>query len=206
VNHSKEEHLVADVVGLAALGRKPKIDNLGLENTGVELSAGAIAVDKYNTTTEPNIYAVGDCTDRVNLTPVAISEGRAFADSQFGGNSRSMAYDNIPTAVFTTPEAATVGLTEQEALEQHGEDGIKVYRSKFRPMYYTLPNIQTKTLMKLIVHKESDRVIGAHMVGDDAAEIVQGVAIALKAGATKAIFDATVGIHPSAAEEFVTMR
>lgn len=202
----QETPILADVVALAALGRKPNTDNLGLENTQVELVAGAIAVDDYSATAEPNIYAVGDCTDKVNLTPVAISEGRAFADTQFGGMSRTMSYENIPTAVFTTPEAATVGLTEAEAVEQYGEAGIQVYRSKFRPMYYTLPNIQTKTLMKLIVHKESDRVLGAHMVGDDAAEIIQGVAIALKTGATKANFDATVGIHPSAAEEFVTMR
>jgi glutathione reductase (NADPH) len=191
---------------LAALGRKPNIEKLGLENTQVELAAGAIAVDKYSTTAEPHIFAVGDVTDKVNLTPVAISEGRAFADTQFGGQSRTMSYDNIPTAVFTSPEAATVGLTEAEAIAQYGEDGIKVYRSKFRPMFYTMPDIQTKTLMKMIVHAESDRVIGAHMVGDDAAEIIQGVAIALKTGATKANFDATVGIHPSAAEEFVTMR
>jgi glutathione reductase (NADPH) len=201
-----EEHILADVVSLAALGRKPNIEKLGLENTQVELAAGAIAVDKYSTTAEPHIFAVGDVTDKVNLTPVAISEGRAFADTQFGGQSRTMSYDNIPTAVFTSPEAATVGLTEAEAIAQYGEDGIKVYRSKFRPMFYTMPDIQTKTLMKMIVHAESDRVIGAHMVGDDAAEIIQGVAIALKTGATKANFDATVGIHPSAAEEFVTMR
>ena len=201
-----EEHLLADVVSLAALGRKPNIDKLGLENTQVELAAGAIAVDKYSTTAEPHIFAVGDVTDKVNLTPVAISEGRAFADTQFGGQSRTMSYDNIPTAVFTSPEAATVGLTEAEAIAQYGEDGIKVYRSKFRPMFYTMPNIQTKTLMKMIVHAESDLVLGAHMVGDDAAEIIQGVAVALKTGATKANFDATVGIHPSAAEEFVTMR
>ncbi|RZM82819.1 glutathione-disulfide reductase [Leptolyngbya iicbica] len=201
-----EEHILADVVSLAALGRKPNIEKLGLENTQVELAAGAIAVDQYSTTAEPHIFAVGDVTDKVNLTPVAISEGRAFADTQFGGQSRTMSYDNIPTAVFTSPEAATVGLTEAEAIAQYGEDGIKVYRSKFRPMFYTMPDIQTKTLMKLIVHVESDRVIGAHMVGDDAAEIIQGVAIALKTGATKANFDATVGIHPSAAEEFVTMR
>jgi len=200
------EHILADVVSLAALGRKPNIEKLGLENTQVELAAGAIAVDKYNTTAEPNIFAVGDVTDKMNLTPVAIAEGRAFADTQFGGLSRTMSYESIPTAVFTSPEAATVGLTEAEAIAQYGEDGIKVYRSKFRPMYYTLPNLQTKTLMKLIVHNESDRVIGAHMVGDDAAEIIQGVAIAVKSGATKANFDATVGIHPSAAEEFVTMR
>jgi glutathione reductase (NADPH) len=201
-----EEHILADVVSLAALGRKPNIDKLGLENTAVELAAGAIAVDNYSQTSEPNVYAVGDCTDKVNLTPVAISEGRAFADTQFGGQSRQMSYDFIPTAVFTTPEAATVGLTEAEAVAEYGEDGIKVYRSKFRPMFYTLPNLPVKTLMKLIVHQETDRVIGAHMVGDDAAEIIQGVAIALKTGATKANFDATVGIHPSAAEEFVTMR
>ncbi|MBE7381599.1 MAG: glutathione-disulfide reductase [Leptolyngbya sp. SIO1E4] len=201
-----EAHILADVVSLAALGRKPNIDKLGLENTGVELAAGAIAVDEYSTTAEPNVYAVGDCTDKVNLTPVAIAEGRALADTQFGGQSRTISYDNIPTAVFTTPEAATVGLTEAEAIDRYGEDGIKVYRSKFRPMFYTLPNIQTKTLMKLIVQKETDQVLGAHMIGDDAAEIIQGVAIAVKMGATKANFDATVAIHPSAAEEFVTMR
>ena len=201
-----QEHLLADVVSLAALGRKPNVEKLGLENTQVELAAGAIAVDKYNATAEPNIFAVGDVTDKMNLTPIAISEGRAFADTQFGGQSRTMSYENVPTAVFTSPEAATVGLTEAEAIAQYGADNIKVYRSKFRPMYYTLPNLQTKTLMKLIVHNDSDRVIGAHMVGDDAAEIIQGVAIAIKSGATKANFDATVGIHPSAAEEFVTMR
>ena len=206
LTNDERQHIIADVVSLAALGRKPNIEKLGLENTQVELAAGAIAVDKYNTTTEPHIFAVGDVTDKVNLTPVAISEGRAFADTQFGGNSRTMSYDNIPTAVFTLPEAATVGLTEAEAIEQYGEAGIKIYRSKFRPMFYTMPDMQIKTLMKLIVHSESDRVLGAHMVGDDAAEIIQGVAIAIKTGATKADFDATVGIHPSAAEEFVTMR
>ncbi|WP_008308426.1 glutathione-disulfide reductase [Leptolyngbya sp. PCC 6406] len=201
-----EEILVADAVSLAALGRKPKLAGLGLEQTGVELAAGAIATDQYSRTAEPNIFAVGDCTDRMNLTPVAINEGRAFADTEFGGISRTMSYENVPTAIFTTPEAATVGMTEAEAVEKYGEDGIQVFRSKFRPMYYTLPNMQVKTLMKLIVHRETDRVLGAHMVGDDAAEIIQGVAIALKTGATKANFDATVGIHPSAAEEFVTMR
>lgn len=201
-----EESVIADAVSLAALGRKPNLDNLGLENTAIEVNAGAIAVDAYSQTAEPNIYSVGDCTDKVNLTPVAINEGRAFADTMFGGQSRTMSYDNIPTAVFTTPEAATVGLTEAEAVAQYGEDQLKVYRSRFRPMYYTLPGKDEKTLMKLIVHTETDRVLGAHMVGDSAAEIIQGVAIALKMGATKAQFDATVGIHPSSAEEFVTMR
>lgn len=196
----------ADVLCLAALGRKPNLDNLGIENTGVEVNTGAIAVDEYSRTAESNIFAVGDCTDRINLTPVAINEGRAFADTEFGGKSRKMSYENVPTAVFTTPEAGTVGLTEAEAVEKYGADGIHVYRSRFRPMYYTIPNKDERTLMKLIVHKESDRVLGAHMVGDAAAEIIQGIAIAVKMGGTKADFDATVGIHPSSAEEFVTMR
>lgn len=202
----EEEMILADAVSLAAIGRKPLLENLGLENTKVEIVNGAIAVDHHNRTAEENIYAVGDCTDRINLTPVAINEGRAFADTHFGKKPRQMSYENVPTAVFSNPEAATVGLTEEEARAQYGDDAIKVYRSKFRPMYYVLPGKEEKTLMKLVVHQETDRVLGAHMVGDHAAEIIQGVAIALKMGATKAQFDATVGIHPSSAEEFVTMR
>lgn len=201
----QETTIIADAASLAATGRIPNLENLGLENTQVEVVEGAVAVDEYNKTAEDHIYAVGDCTDRINLTPVAINEGRAFADTHFGGQSRKMSYENIPTAVFTTPEAATVGLTEAEAKEKYG-DAVKVYRSKFRPMYYTLPDKQEKTLMKLIVDTNTDKVVGAHMVGDSAAEIIQGVAIAVKMGATKADFDATVGIHPSSAEEFVTMR
>ncbi|ACK64501.1 glutathione-disulfide reductase [Rippkaea orientalis PCC 8801] len=201
-----EEMILADTVGLAATGRIPNLSNLGLENTAIEVKNGAIVVDEHSRTAEPNIYAVGDCTDRINLTPVAINEGRAFADTEFGGKPRIMSHQNVPSAVFSYPEAATVGLTEEEAKQQYGEDKIKVYRSKFRPMYYVLPNKEEKTLMKLIVHQESDKVLGAHMVGDHAAEIIQGVAIAVKMGATKADFDATVGIHPSSAEEFVTMR
>ena len=202
---NQSETIIADAASLAATGRKPRLENLGLENTQVEVINGAVAVNEYSQTAEEHIYAVGDCTDRINLTPVAIQEGRAFADTHFGGQSKQMAYDNIPTAVFTTPEAATVGLTEAEAREKY-EDKIKIYRSKFRPMYYTLPNMQVKTLMKLIVETENNKVVGAHMVGDHAAEIIQGVAIAVKMGATKTDFDATVGIHPSSAEEFVTMR
>lgn len=200
-----EETITADSISLAATGRKPRLENLGLENTKVEVTNGAVAVNEYSQTAEEHIYAVGDCTDRVNLTPVAIQEGRAFADTHFGGQSKQMAYDNIPTAIFTTPEAATVGLNEAEAREKYG-DAVKIYRSKFRPMFYTLPDMQVKTLMKLIVDGNTDQVVGAHMVGDSAAEIIQGVAIAVKMGATKADFDATVGIHPSSAEEFVTMR
>ncbi|EKQ71196.1 NADPH-glutathione reductase [Leptolyngbyaceae cyanobacterium JSC-12] len=199
------ETVIADAVSLAAVGRKPNTHNLGLENTGVKCRDGAVLVDEYSQTAEENIYAVGDCTNKMNLTPVAINEGRAFADTVFGGIPRVMSYENVPTAVFTTPEAATVGLTETEAKEKYGDD-LKVFYTRFRPMYYTLAGKDEKTMMKLIVHASSDKVVGAHMVGTYAAEIIQGVAIALKTGATKANFDATVGIHPTAAEEFVTMR
>ena len=206
VNLESNNILFTDVVGLAALGRSPRLENLGLENTRVEVKKGAIAVDAHSQTAESNIFAVGDCTDRINLTPVAINEGRVFADTHYGGKRRVMNHDNVPSAVFTTPEVATVGMTESEAIEKYGEAGIRVYRSRFRPMYYTLPKLEEKTLMKLIVHVQTDKVLGAHMVGDSAAEIIQGVAVAVKMGATKADFDATVGIHPSSAEEFVTMR
>lgn len=202
----EEDVIFADAVSLAAIGRKPLLEGLGLENTKVEIVDGAIGVDHHNKTAEDNIYAVGDCTDRINLTPVAINEGRAFADTHFGNKPRQMSYENVPTAVFSSPEAATVGLTEEEARAQYGDDAIKIYRSRFRPMYYVLPDKEAKTLMKLVVNKENDRILGAHMVGDHASEIIQGVAIAVKMGATKANFDATVGIHPSSAEEFVTMR
>jgi glutathione reductase (NADPH) len=201
-----EETVVVDAISLAATGRKPNTQKLGLENTQVQLDKnGAVIVDQYSQTTEENIYAVGDCTDNINLTPVAINEGRAFADTVFGNKCRRMSYENVPTAIFTTPEAATVGLTEAEARKKYGS-AIKVYRSRFRPMYYTLPGKEEKTMMKLVVDQSNDRVLGAHMVGTSAAEIIQGVAIAVKMGAKKADFDATVGIHPSSAEEFVTMR
>ena len=206
-NKAGEDHLMSvDALTLAALGRKAKLENLGLENTAVEVKNDTIMVDKYSHTAEPNIFSVGDCTDRINLTPVAINEGRALADTEFGGKSRIMSHENVPSAVFSTPEAATVGLTEIEAKEKFGEENIKIFRSKFRSMYYTLPNLDEKTLMKLVVHAETNKVLGAHMVGDYAGEIIQGVAIAVKMGATKADFDATVRIHPTSAEEFVTMR
>lgn len=199
------ETVVADAVSLAAVGRKPNTRDLGLEHTGVKMRDGAVLVDQYSQTAEENIYAVGDCTNRVNLTPVAINEGRALADTVFGGIPRVMSYENIPTAVFTTPEAATVGLTEAEAKEKYGDD-MKVFYTRFRPMYYTLAEKDEKTMMKVIVHSSTDRVVGVHMVGPGAAEIIQGIAIAVKTGATKANFDVTVGIHPTAAEEFVTLR
>jgi glutathione reductase (NADPH) len=207
--------IIADVF-LIATGRAPNVDGLGLENAGVGLVAGtiegpgystlnAIAVNQYSQTSQANIYAVGDVTDRINLTPVAIGEGRAFADSEFGNNRRIFSHDDVATAVFTTPEAATVGLTEEQARQKYG-DAIKIYKTRFRPMYYTLAGADERTMMKLIVDIKTDKILGAHMVGDNSAEIIQGVAIAVKMGATKKDFDATVGIHPSAAEEFVTMR
>jgi glutathione reductase (NADPH) len=198
------ETIIVDTI-LSATGRKPNLKKLGLENTGVEVKDEAIAVDKYSQTTQENIFAVGDCTNRMNLTPVAISEGRAFADTVFGNQSRTMAYDNIPTAVFSTPEAATVGLTEAEAHEQYGA-AVKVYRAKFKPTYHGLSGRDERVMVKLVVEEDTQKVLGAHMVGDNAAEIIQGVAIAVKMGATKKDFDATIGIHPSIAEEFVTLR
>jgi len=193
-------------IGLAATGRQAKLEQLGLELAGVKVDKNAIVVDELSRTSQPHIYAVGDCTNRINLTPVAINEGRAFADTEFGGRPRLMSHENVPSAIFSTPEAATVGLTETQAIAQYGAEAIKTYKTKFRPMYYTLPNLANKTLMKLVIHQPTDRVLGAHMVGDYAAEIIQGVAIAVKMGAKKADFDATVGIHPTSAEEFVTMR
>lgn len=203
----QQEHILVDAVSLAATGRRPNIQRLGLENTGVDVQQhGAITVDQHHRTTVHHIFAVGDVTDRANLTPVAIKEGRIFADTEFGQKPGMMSHDIIPTAVFTTPELSTVGLTEEQAKAQFGESDVQIFRSRFRPMYYTIPNLEARTLMKLVVQKSTDKVLGAHMVGDYAAEIIQGVAIAVKMGATKANFDATVAIHPSSAEEFVTMR
>jgi glutathione reductase (NADPH) len=208
--------IIADVF-LVATGRVPNIDNLGLEKAGVDVVAtslegpgycttSGIAVNEYSQTSQANIFAVGDVTDRLNLTPVAIGEGRAFADSEFGNNRRKFSHETVPTAIFSNPQAATVGLTEAEARAKFGDDAIKIYRTRFRPMYHSFTGKQERTMMKLVVDANTDKVLGAHMVGDDAAEIIQGIAIAVKMGATKKDFDATVGIHPSAAEEFVTMR
>jgi glutathione reductase (NADPH) len=212
----EQQPIIADVL-LVATGRVPNVEGLGLDKAGVNLvpseveghgygTMNAIAVNEYSQTNHSHIFAVGDVTDRINLTPVAIGEGRAFADSEYGDMKRVFSHENVATAVFTSPEAATVGLTEAEAKEKFGDDKIKIYRTRFRPMFYTLPQQEERTMMKLIVNAQTDTVLGAHMVGDYAAEIIQGVAIAVKMGATKKDFDATVGIHPSAAEEFVTMR
>jgi glutathione reductase (NADPH) len=188
-----------------ATGRAPNTSGIGLEKVGVQLDkAGAIAVDEWSKTTAPNIWAVGDVTDRINLTPVAIMEGHCFADTEFGSRPRKPDHRDVPSAVFCQPELANVGLTEEEAKLTLGE--IHVFTAAFRPMKYTVSGRHQRTFMKLIVEAATDRVVGVHMVGDDAAELIQGLAVAVKAGATKAQFDATVGIHPTAGEEFVTMR
>ncbi len=198
------EILETDLV-MYATGRKPNTANLGLEEVGVQMNdKGAIVVDEYSSTDVDSIWAVGDVTDRANLTPVAIAEGAAFAQTVFNNNPTRVDHSNIPTAVFSTPPIGTVGLTEEEARVQYGK--IDVYVSRFRPMKYTLSGRDEQTFMKLIVDSETDVVVGCHMMGLDAPEIAQGMGIAVKCGATKAQFDATVGIHPSAAEEFVTMR
>lgn len=196
--------LAVDAV-LYATGRKPNLQGLGLENVNVKLSdSGSIVVDEYFQTSEPSIYALGDCTDTLELTPVALAEGMSFARRQFGETPTSVDYDFIPTAVFCQPNIGTVGFTEDEATAEFGN--ITLYKSSFRPMKHTISGRDEKTFMKLIVDASSDRVVGVHMMGPDAGEIIQGIAIAMKAGATKATFDNTIGIHPTAAEEFVTMR
>jgi len=187
-----------------ATGRRPKTAGIGLEDVGVAINdKGAIVVDEYSRTSVDNIWAVGDVTDRVNLTPVAIAEGAALAETLFNDNPTRIDHSGIPSAVFSSPPIGTVGLTEDQARAEVGD--IDVYVSRFKPMKHTLSGRDEQTFMKIVVDAGTDRVLGCHMMGMDAPEIVQGLAVALKCGATKAQFDATVGIHPSAAEEFVTM-
>jgi glutathione reductase (NADPH) len=193
-----------DVV-LSAMGRLPNTAGIGLAEAGVALDpSGAVRVDPLSRSTVPNVYAIGDCTNRMNLTPVAIAEARAFVETVFRGNPTPMDYRDVPTAVFSQPNLATVGLTEAEGRECFA--AVDVYRSTFRPLKHTLSGRDEKTLMKLVVDRASDRVLGCHMIGPEAGEIIQGLAVALRCNATKAQFDATIGIHPTGAEEFVTMR
>ncbi len=196
--------LEADQI-LFATGRASKTPDLGLEKAGVKLKDnGAVVVDEYSKSTVDSIYAIGDCTDRMMLTPVAIAEGMALANTLFNNQPTMPCYLNVPTAVFSTPSCGTVGLTEAEAIERGHQ--VDIYRSTFKPLKHTLTGRDERTMMKLVVDQTTDKVLGCHMVGADAGEITQGLAIALNCGATKAQFDMTIGIHPSAAEEFVTMR
>lgn len=201
----KGEEFHADVV-LFATGRSPNTKRLNLEAAGVELDkVGAVKVDEYSRTNVPSIWAVGDVTNRMNLTPVALMEGTCFSKTVFGGQPTKPDYEHIACAVFSIPPLSVVGLSEQQAIEQANSD-VLVFTSTFNPMKNTISGRQEKTVMKLVVDSETDKVLGAAMCGPDAPEIMQGIAVALKCGATKAQFDSTVGIHPSAAEEFVTMR
>ncbi|MFP5306170.1 MAG: glutathione-disulfide reductase [Gammaproteobacteria bacterium] len=190
---------------LFAVGRSPNTRGLGLERVGVALGAnGSVKVDAYSRSSVPSIFAVGDVTDRVNLTPVAIREGQAFADTEFGGKPTAVDHHLIPTAVFATPELGAVGLSEEAARAHHPQ--VDVYRSEFRPLKATLSGSAERMLMKLVVDGATQRVLGAHMLGEGAAEMAQLLAIALRMNATKADFDATMALHPTAAEEWVTMR
>ncbi len=198
------EIIETDLV-MYATGRTPNTAGLGLAEAGVELSdGGAVMVDEWNQSSVESIYAVGDVTDRIALTPVAIQEGRAFAETNFNDNPLTVDYDDVPSAVFSTPPVGSVGLSEEDARARYGD--IDVYVSRFKPLVHTLSGRDERSFMKLLVDAHTDRVLGAHMMGLDAPEIIQGVAVAIKCDATKAQFDATTGIHPSAAEEFVTMR
>jgi glutathione reductase (NADPH) len=188
-----------------AIGRHPNVSGFGLERLGIKISShGGIEVDEFSRTSVSNIYAVGDVTNRVNLTPVAIREGHAFADTVFGGKPTPVDHTNVPTAVFSEPEIGVIGLTETQARERLAK--FDVYKTTFRPMKATLSGRDTRTFMKLLVDGTTDRVVGCHIVGPDAGELIQVVGIAVKMGATKADFDATMAVHPTAAEELVTMR
>lgn len=190
---------------MMAIGRGANTRDLGLEDCGVDTCAdGSVRVDEFSRSSVPNIFAVGDVTDRVKLTPVALMEGHAFADTEFGGMSRPVDHDAVPSAVFSQPPVGTVGLTEEDARARF--DKVRVFVSEFGPMKYALSDHTEKALVKLVVDGDSDRVVGCHMVGPDAPEIIQGFAVAVRAGLTKADFDRTIGIHPTSAEELVTLR
>src|SRR5476651_2378435 len=204
VELSDNEQVIVDLV-MFATGRKPNVHGLGLEAAGVKLGeTGGVAVDEYSKTSVDNIYAVGDVTNRINLTPVAIREGHAFADSVFGGMPTTVDHTNVPTAVFSEPEIGVVGLTEAQARDQLAK--LDIYKTAFRPMKATLSGRDTRIFMKLLVDGTTGRVVGCHIAGPDAGELIQVIGIAVKMGATKADFDATMAVHPTAAEELVTMR
>mgnify|MGYP003924128027 CR=1 FL=1 len=192
-------------VCMFATGRKPRTEGLGCEKAGVKLDAdGAVVVSEAFETLAPSVYAIGDVINRIQLTPIALAEGHCLADTLFGNKPRKTDYSDVPTAVFSNPPIGTVGPTEEECRKKYGN--VHIYRAVFRGMKHTLTQKQEKTLMKLIVHPETDKVLAVHMCGDNAGETIQLAGVCIKAGATKAHFDATIGVHPTAAEEFVTMR
>ena len=191
---------------LFATGREPFLEGLALENAGVNPHEGKIKVDANNQTVASNVFAIGDVTDRINLTPVAIDEGRAFSDRIFGNKHRCINYELVPRAVFSQPEIASVGISEEEATEKHGKENINIFRSKFFPMSRVLSRLGTHCLLKLVVDKNTNKILGAHMVGEHAAEIIQMASISLLMGATKSDFDKTMALHPTISEEFVTMQ
>ena len=203
LTYADGDTLAVDTVFFAT-GRRPNTARLGLEQAGVTVNdRGAVIVDQHLATTQPHIFAMGDATDRINLTPVATAEGHALADSLFGGRPRRISLENVPSAVFSTPPIATVGLSEEQAAARGAVD---IYLTRFTPMRHTLTGRSRRALVKLVVDQTTQRVLGVHMLGEDAPEIMQGMAIAVVMGATKADFDRTIGIHPTAAEEFVTLR
>jgi glutathione reductase (NADPH) len=204
VTYSDGPHQETDLV-MFATGRRPNTANLGLEAAGVKLAPdGAIIVDRYSTTSVDSIHAIGDVTNRINLTPVATAEAMWLARTLFRNEPTPIDHENVPTAVFANPNLATVGLSEEKARARYG--AVDIYKTSFRALKLTLTDKHERTFMKLVVDRASQRVMGAHMIGPDAGEVIQGIAIAVKLGATKAQFDATIGIHPTAAEEFVTLR
>lgn len=203
--HSEAGEIIACGGVLLATGRRPFLAGLRLEAATIATEANRIPVDAEQRTNVPHIYAVGDVTDRINLTPVAIDEGRAFADSVYGPSSRQVDHSLVASAVFCQPELASVGLSEEEAIQRHGPESVRVHRARFRPMSQALPARGPRVLLKLVVELETGKVLGCHMVGEHSAEIIQMAAIAIGMGATKADFDRTMALHPSVAEEFVTM-
>lgn len=199
---SNGETIAVDTV-LCAIGRSANLENLGLEQVGVEVDQKAIAVDAHSRTSQPHIFAVGDCTNRKQLTPVARAEGRAFADTQFGDYSWTVDYASVPSAVCARPEVASIGLTELQAQEKLGK--IRCYQTEFKPLLHSLSGQDAKMLIKLVTNEGNGQVIGLHIVGDNAAEIIQGFVLAMQRGITKQDFDRTIGIHPSSAEELFTI-
>ena len=204
--HTRDKEIIRCGAVIFATGREPFIEGLNLAKAGVSVSQKRITIDKKNKTNISTIFAVGDVTDRVNLTPVAIEEGRVFADNIFANKNRLVNYEFIPKAVFSQPELSSVGITEDEANKIYGEQNIATFRSRFRPMSNMLSKSDEKCLLKLVVHRKTNKILGFHMLGEHSAEIIQMASISIQMGATKTDLDQTMALHPTVAEEFVTMK